>query len=97
MTRYRRFRQKYRAMRQQLRQQQLLIDRLTSLAALPITNDIVINGGSTVVTTTIAQVIPITNELHTSITPPPDHHNPWIKACEDGNSGHDRDLYRFHD
>lgn len=86
MSRYQRLLRKNRLLRQQLRQQQRLINQIANTVNTTDANDIVIYGGTTAVTTTVQQVAPIYTETY--ITPPPAPHPdpPWNEDCDNDYS-----------
>lgn len=86
MSRYQRLLRKNRLLRQQLRQQQRLINQIANTVNTTDANDIVIYGGTTAVTATVQQVVPIYTETY--ITPPPTPHPdlPWNEDCDDDYS-----------
>jgi hypothetical protein len=95
MNRQQRLAQKYRALRRQFRQQQRLINQLTVSTNAPVTNDIVINGGSMSVTTRTEQIIPIYTEIYIPTPPAPKPPIPWIEDCDDKYEGDYRDRHQF--
>ncbi len=86
MSRYQRLLRKNRLLRQQLRQQQRLINQIASTVNTTDANDIVIYGGTTAVTTTVQQVAPIYTETYITPSPAPHPDLPWNEDCDDDYS-----------